>query len=68
MRKERPWHYFWKAEKKENKGRKCSLDVDLGSVFFTAKSMVDYMKLKSIFTAKEIVNKMKRQGLPWWSL
>ena len=22
MRKERPWHYFWKAEKKENKGRK----------------------------------------------
>lgn len=53
---------------KENKGRKCSLDVDLGSVFFTAKSMVDYMKLKSIFTAKEIVNKMKRQGLPWWSL
>ena len=49
---------------KENIGKRCSLDVDFGSVFLTAKSIIVYMKLKSIFTAKEIVNKMKRQGLP----
>ena len=49
---------------KENIGKRCSLDVGLGSVFLTAKSIVVYMKLKSIFTAKEIVNKITRQGLP----